>query len=80
MDKKVIMPEKLTAENGAKTMLIGEFFIPLPEYCRECDGDGCGVCQGKGEIVRMVNVPWTTIKEIYTKAVEHLSQPVNSAD
>lgn len=76
----VIMPKKLTAENGAKALLMGEFSITLPEYCIDCGGHGCVSCQGGGEIIRKINVPWTTIKEIYTKAVEHLSQPVNPAD
>jgi hypothetical protein len=76
----VLMPKKLTAKNGAKSLLTGEFSIPVPEYCNECHGNGCSECAGRGEFIRNINVPWTTIKEIYSMAVQCLSQPVNAAD
>lgn len=78
----VIMPKELTAENGAKALLMGEFAVKLPEYCHMCggSGEGCEVCGGSGQIMSIINVPWVTIKKIYAKAVAHLSQPVNSAD
>ena len=68
MTDKTIMPTKLTAENGAKAALMGEFSVPLPEYCVYCSGQGCGACKGKGEVIRRIHVPWTTIKEVYAKA------------
>lgn len=73
----VIMPKRLTAENGAKALLMGEFTVLFPEECDECFGENedCEVCGGAGQVMRRVNVPWTVIKEIYAKAVEHLSQP-----
>ena len=74
--KNVIMPEALTAENGAKALLMGEFSITVPEYCRCFGNKNCEVCGGSGEIKRNINVPWVTIKEIYAKAVKHLSQPL----
>lgn len=78
----VLMPKRLTAENGAKALLAGEFFesvhIPIP---RECDCNNCGICDRandqeiKGEDSEELRVPvsWTTIKAIYEKAVEHLA-------
>lgn len=75
----VIMPKELTAENGAKKILMGEFYIMIPEVC-ECFGENenCEVCGGAGEIMRRINVPWIVIKEIYNKAVKHLSKPIES--
>lgn len=71
--KTVMMPRELTAENGAKAALMGEFVIGFPVRCG-CDGDedNCTVCGGTGEYMQPVNVPWTTIKEIYAAAVKHL--------
>lgn len=69
--KTVMMPRALTAENGAKAALIGEFSISFPMHCC-CDGeDDCDICGGSGEYMQPVNVPWTTIKEIYAAAVKH---------
>lgn len=77
----VIMPKKLTAESGAKALLMGEFSIPFPAECPECGGkdthEDCRTCDGNGQIMIKINVPWVTIKEIYSKAVHHLSKPNN---
>lgn len=86
--KKVIMPAELTAENGAKYLMIGEFsetvFIP----CNECDdgvvhsdsdavyADECDVCSGSGGYDLKVAITWPTIKAIHARAVKHLSQPI----
>jgi predicted RNase H-like HicB family nuclease len=51
----VILPDELTAANGAKSLLIGEF----KETVRV-----------SGEDIS-VDVSWMTIKEIYKKIVEH---------
>lgn len=76
--KTVIMPRELTAENGAKAALMGEFSIEFPMMCSACDfhgaDDECEVCGGTGEYMHPVNVPWTTIKEIYAAAVKHLGR------
>lgn len=71
--KTVIMPRELTAENGAKAAMLGEFSIDFPMTCC-CHGeqDDCEVCGGSGEYMQPVNVPWTTIKEIYASAVKCL--------
>ena len=83
----VIMPKELTAENGAKALLLGEFAehqkITCHEcYCLECNpGDpdnDCELCGGSGELGLDVPVSWTTIKAIYAMAVEHLGMPVET--
>ncbi len=53
--KTVIMPINLTAENGAKGLLIGEFWAEAPDGTK-------------------VMIDWTTIKEIYAMAVNHLGE------
>ena len=74
----VLLPDELTAENGAKALLIGEFSEPLeienPEYC------GCGDCDYCQEhpdtpetIIQHVPVSWTTIKDIYRRIVLNYS-------
>ncbi len=75
-DKK--MPLRLTAENGAKSLLSGEFFeyieVINEEYC------GCGECDYCIEIqdedaaetnIQRIPVSWDTIKEIYLTIVDH---------
>ena len=85
----VIMPKKLTAENGAKALLMGEFHVKIPMECGMCEGTGecdyensepCEVCMGSGQTIENIAVPWTTIKEIYAKAVEVLSQQCVESD
>ena len=66
-----LMPEALTAENGAKKLLIGEFFEEVKVDCCKCYGDGCDECEGRGHYVMKVPVQWTTIKAIYAKTVEY---------
>lgn len=39
-DKTVIMPKELTAENGAKALLIGEFQEEIELTCSACDYHG----------------------------------------
>jgi len=79
MKKCAIMPTRLTAENGAKALLSGEFFesieVQNPDYC------GCGECDFCREfpdeeptVVQSVPVSWTNIKDIYAKCVKELNQ------
>lgn len=73
----VMMPRALTAENGAKASFMGEFKEIVIMRCTECDGDidaacECECCNGAGEYSLSVAVSWTTIKEIYAKAVKEL--------
>jgi len=52
-----VMPRKLTAENGAKALLIGEF-------AEAFDPDNCGNPY-------VVPISWDSIKNIYKRIVEH---------
>ena len=79
-DGYVVMPDRLTAENGAKALLIGEFtetiMLANPDHCG-CGEEGCDCCRDSldepEELPQEVAVSWTTIKAIYAKCVEHLA-------
>lgn len=70
----VLMPKALTAENGAKSALIGEFTIRHEVTCSGCAydeaDDDCEVCGGEIEYTERVTVPWAVIKDIYAAAVK----------
>jgi len=78
----VAMPFELTAENGAKYVLIGEFSESYTAMCGDCEGDGhfhsideeCELCEGTGEITQKVDVSWATIKEIYAMVVKKVGE------
>lgn len=73
-DGYVMVPMRLTAENGAKGALSGEFSETKFVNCPECFGDDeCETCDGSGRIEIMVPVTWTTIKDIWAKGVEHFA-------
>lgn len=73
-DGYVMVPTRLTAENGAKGTLSGEFSETKFINCPECFGDDeCETCDGSGRIKITVPVSWTTIKDIWAKGVEHFS-------
>lgn len=81
-DGYCIMPLTLTAANGAKGALSGEFEISRTVRCHECGGEGCDDCADAGEFEEEITVPWDTIKDIYRAAVEAcraamLAQPVS---
>lgn len=71
----VTVPRELTAENGAKAVLIDEFKIDVPMTCSACDFHGaqsdCEVCGGEVNYTQSVTVPWDSIKEIYRAAINH---------
>lgn len=69
-DGYCIMPLTLTAANGAKGALSGEFKVSRTVRCHECGGEGCDDCAGAGEFEEEITVPWDTIKEIYRAAVD----------
>ncbi|MDU6584631.1 MAG: hypothetical protein E6503_12745 [Klebsiella michiganensis] len=70
----VMVPMRLTAENGAKGVLSGEFSETQFVNCPECFGDDeCETCDGSGRIEIKVPVSWTTIKEIWIKGVEYFA-------
>lgn len=72
---QVLLPRALTAENGAKGLLIGEFHEKCKVRCPECEPEEeieeCELCHGEGEWTEQVPVSWTTIKDIYQMIVEH---------
>ncbi|MDU4424925.1 MAG: hypothetical protein E7I51_23715 [Raoultella sp.] len=73
-DGYVMVPLRLTAENGAKEALSGEFSETKFVNCPECFGDDeCETCDGSGRIEITVPVTWTTIKEIWAKGVKHFA-------
>ncbi|SWV05785.1 Eaa1 [Klebsiella pneumoniae] len=73
-DGYVMVPMRLTAENGAKGALSGEFSETKFVNCPECFGDDeCETCDGSGRIEITVPVTWTTIKDIWAKGVEHFA-------
>jgi hypothetical protein len=73
-DSWVLVPMKLTAENGAKEALLGEFSETKFINCPECFGDDqCDTCDGSGRIETKVQVSWTNIKAIWAKGIEHFS-------
>lgn len=77
----VMVPKKLTAENGAKSLLSGEFlettFISCPERFTD---EECESCDGSGRIKIEVPVSWTTIKAIWNKGVEHFRSSTATGD
>ena len=70
----VQMPVKLTAENGAKAALMGEFAVNNHLVCPKCNGDDCvcEYCNGTGKVIQKINIPWIVIKDIYAQAVKLL--------
>ncbi|HID2439526.1 TPA: DUF550 domain-containing protein [Klebsiella pneumoniae] len=80
-DGYVMVPMRLTAENGAKGALSGEFSETKFVNCPECFGDEeCETCDGSGKIEITVPVTWTTIKAIWVKGVEHFAVTAQEND
>ena len=76
---QVVLPRKLTAENGAKYLLSGEFFEEFNSQCPDCCGENggkvdinCKTCEGSGEVVSKFYISWTTIKALYKKIVANM--------
>ncbi|HDT4288930.1 TPA: DUF551 domain-containing protein [Enterobacter hormaechei subsp. xiangfangensis] len=72
-DGYVLVPKRLTAENGAKTALIGEFNLEYSLTCHECFGEGCDDCSGEGTWINTISVDWSTIKDIWANAIDHFT-------
>jgi hypothetical protein len=77
-DGYCLMPRKLTAENGAKALLLGEFKLEVKCECPECleldePAEGCEICDGQGEYDQRHTIPWDLIKYIYSTAVKGLA-------
>ncbi|WP_296255553.1 MULTISPECIES: hypothetical protein [unclassified Pseudomonas] len=76
-----IMPRRLTAENGAKALLLGEFKVTFAQECPECrdlaePAEGCAVCDGEGEFASDQLISWDKIKHIYSQAVTGLATKI----
>lgn len=74
-----IMPRRLTAENGAKALLLGEFKLRVTKECPECceleePTEGCSMCDGEGEYEQRHTISWDQIKFIYSQAVAGLAR------
>ncbi|AGN82960.1 hypothetical protein [Pseudomonas putida] len=77
-DGYCLMPRRLTAENGAKALLLGEFKLEVTRGCPEClelddPAEGCEICDGEGEFAQRHTIPWDQIKFIYREAVKGLA-------
>ncbi len=77
-DGYCLMPRRLTAENGAKALLLGEFKLKVTRECPECidleePAEGCEICDGEGEYAQRPTIPWEQIKFIYSEAVKGLA-------
>ncbi|HAW4246093.1 TPA: ead/Ea22-like family protein [Escherichia coli] len=73
-DGWVMVPKRLTAENGANGALSGEFSETTFISCLECFGDDdCDTCDGSGRIEIKVPVTWSTIKSIWDKGIEYFA-------
>ncbi len=73
-DGWVMVPKRLTTENGAKGALSGEFSETTFISCLECFGDDdCDTCDGSGRIEIKVPVTWSTIKSIWDKGIEYFA-------
>ncbi|WP_406834024.1 hypothetical protein [Pseudomonas asiatica] len=83
-DGYCLMPRQLTAENGAKALLLGEFKLKVTCECPECrelgePAEGCEICDGEGEYAQRHTIPWDQIKFIYSEAVKGLALQPNTA-
>lgn len=83
-DGYCLMPRRLTAENGAKALLLGEFKLAVTRECPECleldePAEGCEICDGEGEYAQSHMIPWEKIKFIYSEAVKGLALQPNTA-
>ncbi|KZQ38511.1 hypothetical protein A3464_18675 [Enterobacter genomosp. O] len=74
-DGYCIMPLKLTADNGAKGALCGEFHVQYRIVCQSCVGEGCEDCNHTGGWDAEIPVSWDTIKRIHKSAVEACAYP-----
>lgn len=82
MEEMILLPKRLTAENDAKSLLIGEFKqvveIPNPDYCG-CED--CHLCINEDGLEETISVnviiEWDIIKDIYSKIVSNYSKSNN---
>lgn len=76
---RILMPRELTAENGGKGLMLGEFKESIELACPCVHGDeskdDCELCEGDGTYIQEVIISWETIKSIYAKAADHFGIP-----
>ena len=74
------MPARLTAENGAKEALTGEFMDVSEHDCGSCGGSGtsqgraCETCHGAGSYVINLYASWTKIQSMYDVVVQKVKE------
>lgn len=77
-DGMALVPTRLTAENGAKSALSGEFNVAVETDCDDCDDceleEICQTCLGEGYTVRYEPVSWTMIKDIWAAGISHFAK------
>ena len=80
-NKMILMPRELTAENGAKGLMSGEFSVSEHIVCGQCDNgdsgqdreyEACEFCEGQGGYNLKISIGWDEIKDIYAMAAKHL--------
>lgn len=78
-----LVPTRLTAENGAKSALSGEFNVAVETDCDDCDDceleEICQTCLGEGYTVRYEPVSWTMIKDIWAAGIAHFAKQGGAA-
>ncbi len=68
MKGKVVLPVKPLMTNEMKAEHIGEYSVQFPVGCHECEENPeeiCGACNGEGQYMQEINIPWDTCKRIY---------------
>lgn len=74
-DGYCVMPCKLSAENGAKCALSGEFHVTHRIVCQSCGGEGCEDCNEEGGWDGEILIGWDIIKQIHEASVEACALP-----
>ena len=69
----VTLPKELTAENGAKALLSGEFYEQISFTCACGEDPDCEVCDGTGSYIQKIVISWINIKDIYKKIVKDMA-------
>jgi hypothetical protein len=69
MKGKVVLPVVPNITTAMKAEHLGEYSMKFPIACHECEGEqgheGCRVCEGNGQYMHEINIPWTACKQIY---------------
>ena len=63
---------KTKLDHNEKPILIGEYSESINILCPECNNEDieCDECKGEGTIQQTVPITWTSIKEIYKRAIQ----------